>query len=330
MIIKQIGIIAFEQVNLLDVSGPAQVFTEANHVISNPSNHYQISVYSPCGGMVSSNCGIKIDSLHLDKAKKGEIDTLIIAGGSGVHHYIDDQDFINSLFSLSNQTPRVASVCTGAFLLARTGLLDNKKAVTHWQQIDQFKSRFPMVNVQENSIYTKQGKLWTSAGITAGIDLSLALVAEELGHEVSIQTARALVVYLKRAGGQAQFSMPLRVQSNDKSGQFEKLHQWVANNLQDALSIDQLAQFMNMSTRNFFRLYKKKLGISPAKNIELMRLEFAQQQLESNSLNINQIANLCGFANEERLRRVFIRHVGVSPSEYRKHFQLLDRQKADS
>ena len=317
---KNIGILAFDRVNLLDVSGPAQVFSEANHVSTNTSINYGIQVYSQHGGMVRSDCGIELNASSFETIQSKTLDTLIIAGGPGVNECIKDAVFVDNVKRCCKHTRRFGSVCTGAFVLASTGLLDGKKAVTHWQHLEKFQHNFPKVRVQNDPIYVLDGGVWSSAGISAGIDLGLAMVAEDLGNRTALQTAQALVVYLKRSGGQSQFSAPLNAQIEDRSGRFGRLHVWITDHLDQDLSTNQLAEFMNMSPRSFFRLYKNNLGTTPARDVELIRLEAAKRRLEASTNTIQSVALNCGFKNEERMRRVFIRNCGVSPGEYRKRF----------
>ena len=320
MLTKRIVILVFDGVNLLDASGPAQVFTQANAVIANQRINYQIKLTSKHGGLVASNSGITIDTTALKNMDVSQIDTLIIAGGSGVHQRLDDKELIGHIKTISNYSARTGSVCTGAFLLAATGLLDNRRAVTHWQYVDQLRSKFPKIKVESNPIYICDKGLWSCAGISAGIDLALAMVEQDLGHDSALETARELVVYLKRPGGQSQFSTPLQAQLNDNSGVFNDLQVWIMNHLDKPLTTQRLADYMNMSSRNFHRLYKTHTGKTPAKSIELLRLQHAKQKLENKQPGIARIASLCGFSNEETMRRAFIRNFGVSPYEYRKRF----------
>jgi transcriptional regulator GlxA family with amidase domain len=211
-------------------------------------------------------------------------------------------------------------VCSGAFLLAKAGLLDGCRAATHWALCDTLQQRFPTLEVDADAIFIQQGAVWTSAGVTAGIDLALALVEADCGRDVSMQAARELVVYLKRPGGQAQYSTLLQLQTQD-SPAFDELHLWLAENLGDPeLTVERLAEQAKMSLRNFSRVYKQRTGRTPAKAIELFRLEAAKRLLENSSRNIEQIARACGFSDEERLRSTFQRHLSISPRDYRSRF----------
>jgi len=219
----------------------------------------------------------------------------------------------------ADRARRTASVCSGTFLLAQAGLLNGRRAATHWAMCDLLQERFPAVEVDRDSLFVKQHAVWTSAGVTAGIDLALALVEGDCGHDVAMQVARELVVFLKRPGGQAQFSELLLAQEAG-GDTFERLHLWIMDNLALDMPVEVLAGQANMSPRNFARVYKEKTGRTPAKGVESLRLEAARRMLETSLRSVEQVARLCGFGNEERMRTVFQRVLAVSPSDYRKRF----------
>jgi transcriptional regulator GlxA family with amidase domain len=212
----------------------------------------------------------------------------------------------------------MASVCTGAFLLAASGLLDGCRVVTHWTRCEELARRFPALTVESNPIFIQQGALWTSAGVTAGIDLCLALVEEDLGRAVALEVARHLVVFLKRPGGQSQFSVTLSLQKSDS--RFAELHAWIAENLSLDLSISTLAAQAGMSERSFVRHYRAETGQTPARAVELIRVESARRQLADSTTPIKRIAVHCGFGCEETLRRSFLRALSVTPQAYRERF----------
>jgi transcriptional regulator GlxA family with amidase domain len=221
----------------------------------------------------------------------------------------------------SQTARRTVAVCSGTFLLAQAGLLNGKRAATHWAMCDLLQERFPSIDVDRDSIYVHQQAIWSSAGVSAGIDLALALVESDCGHEVAMQVARELVVFLKRPGGQNQFSEMLQFQAEDSEA-IERLHLWIMENLaMEPLSVQVLAEQMNMSPRNFARIYKQKTGRTPAKGVEGLRLEAARRMLESSQRGVEQIARLCGFGNDERMRTVFQRTLGISPRDYRQRFK---------
>ena len=221
----------------------------------------------------------------------------------------------------AGKTRRTTSVCSGAFLLAAAGLLDHKRATTHWLMFDMMGQRFPTVQIDRDAIFVQQGAVWTSAGVTAGIDMAMALVEADCGHDVAMEVARELVVFLKRPGGQSQFSEMLQAQTEDSAAMFDELNLWIAGNLERAdLNVEQLAEQTRMSPRNFARVYRQKTGRTPAKAVEVFRIEAAKRLLEDSTRHVDQIAMLCGFGDEERLRVTFQRHLGVAPRDYRRRF----------
>jgi transcriptional regulator GlxA family with amidase domain len=219
----------------------------------------------------------------------------------------------------SGRARRTCSVCTGAFLLAAAGLLDGRRAATHWAACRELQKRYPAVRVEPDPIFVQDGAIWTSAGVTAGIDLTLALIEADLGHAVAMRVARRLVVFLKRPGGQSQFSAPLSAQvaADDALG---ALHGWMAENLDTDLRVERLAARAGMSPRTFARIYTATLGTTPAKTVERLRVEAARRALENDGAPVKLIAHRCGFGDEERMRRAFVRRLGISPSDYRARF----------
>jgi transcriptional regulator GlxA family with amidase domain len=208
----------------------------------------------------------------------------------------------------------------GAFLAAEAGLLTGQTVTTHWRRVEELQDRYPDIRVQSDPLFTRNGKMWSSAGVTAGIDLALAMVEEDHGHHVAMQVAQSLVVFLKRPGGQSQFSNVLAAQKDDSGGTFSDLHAWIAGNLQADLVVEKLAQHAGMSPRTFARLYKERTGITPAKSVEMMRVDAAKHLLEQTATALAKIATRTGLVDEQRMRRAFLRHVGVSPHEYRRTF----------
>jgi transcriptional regulator GlxA family with amidase domain len=238
------------------------------------------------------------------------------------------ESLVRWLRRASGKTRRTTSVCSGAFLLAAAGLLDHKRATTHWLMFELMGQRFPTVQIDRDAIFVQQGAVWTSAGVTAGIDLALALVEADCGHDVAMEVARELVVFLKRPGGQSQFSELLRAQADD-AHTFDELHLWIAGNLERPdLTVEFLAEKARMSPRNFARVYKEKTGRTPAKAVEVFRLEAARRFIEDSPRNVDSIARLCGFGDEERMRVTFKRHLGVAPRDYRRRFAARDNSAA--
>jgi transcriptional regulator GlxA family with amidase domain len=313
--------VAYTDVCLLDLSGPQTVFWAAsNYARQRGLPGYELVVASLKGGTVRCVEGVAMQTVAVDDLPK-RLDTLMLPGAPAMPVMIDEADqLVAWIRKASRFSRRVASVCSGAFLLARTGLLDGKQAATHWAMCDQFREKFPSVGIERDAIFVRQGSIWTSAGVTTGIDLALALVEEDCGREVAMEVARELVVFLKRPGGQSQFSTLLQAQTQDKE-MFDELHRWIVDNLARAdLSVDRLAERASMSPRNFARVYKQATGRTPAKAVELFRLEAARRLLENSDRNIDQIAGACGFGDEERMRITFQRNLGVSPRDYRKRF----------
>ncbi|MFV3370896.1 GlxA family transcriptional regulator [Pseudomonas sp. NY15435] len=317
-----VAFVAYPQMGLLDLSGAQTVFWAASKALAQRGlPGYRLLTASLRGGLVSTVEGLSVDTSALAELGLAEIDTIVVPGAPDICETLDSHgDLAAWLNDAAPRVRRVASVCSGAFLLAKAGLLDGCRAATHWAMCETLQQRFPALEVDADAIFIQQGAVWTSAGVTAGIDLALALVEADCGREVSMQAARELVVYLKRPGGQAQYSTLLQLQTQD-SPAFDELHLWLAENLGDAeLTVERLAEQAKMSLRNFSRVYKERTGRTPAKAIELFRLEAAKRLLENSSRNIEQIARACGFADEERLRSTFQRHLSISPRDYRSRF----------
>ena len=272
--------------------------------------------------MVAENPQTRTSSgLALMTAPLGNIDTpldtLIIAGGWGVNKACENLDLIEWVRRRAANARRVASVCSGAFLLAEAGLLDGRRAATHWNRCEEFAKRFPQVKLEPDPIFVQDGQIWSSAGVTAGIDLSLALVEADLGRKLALSVARELVVFLKRPGAQAQFSAALRLQEGGE--RFDRLHGWIMDNLRADLSLPTLAEQANMSARSFSRHYLKATGRTPARAVEEIRIEAARRLLEE-GLSVHQVRIRCGFTSEETMRRNFMRKFGTTPQAFRDHF----------
>jgi len=316
---RRIDIYAFPDVQLLDVSGPLQVFASANElsIAAGLSAPYVPRVIAETSGEVHSTAGLGLVAHPLPAADE-PTDTLIIAGGRGVHAASKDAAQVAWVKERASQVRRVASVCTGAFLLAAAGLLDRRRAVTHWAHCELLGERYPNVRVDAAPIFIRDGAVWTSAGVTAGIDLALALVEDDLGRALALDVARELVVFLKRPGGQAQFSATLSLQT--AGDRFGELHAWIAENMASDLSIATLAERAGMSERSFVRHYRAQTGVTPARAIDQLRLEAARRLLGDTAFPIKRVAARCGFGSEETMRRSFLRSTGVSPQAYRERF----------
>ncbi len=316
---RGVEVLAFPDVQLLDVAGPVQVFAAANEQADGPGAlpPYRIRLIAPEGAQIRATSGLAFLAEPLPDLAE-PLDTLIVAGGQGVMRAAEDASLIDWLKHRAGAARRTASVCTGAFLLAAAGLLDGRRAVTHWEYCDLLKRRHPAVTVERDPIFVRDGPVWTSAGVTSGIDLSLALVEEDLGRAVALGVARHLVVFLKRPGGQAQFSAALSLQTADDH--FAGLHGWLAEHLAETLSLSRLAAQAGMSERTFLRRYREATGLTPARAIERLRVEAARQLLADTRQPAKRIAARCGFGSEETMRRSFVRLQGVSPQDYRQRF----------
>lgn len=314
---RRIEILAFDNAQLLDITGPLQVFTSANEAASEAglAKPYE-AIAVAVGARTKTSSGLALVTAPLGEAG-GPIDTLIVAGGWGVNKACEDAILVEWIRRRSASARRTASVCSGAFLLAEAGLLDGRRAATHWNRCDEFTRRFPKVKLEPDPIFVRDGSIWSSAGVTAGIDLSLALVEADLGRKLALAVARELVVFLKRPGGQAQFSSALRLQENDD--RFDRLHGWITDNLRADLSLPALAEQANMSARSFSRHYLKATGRTPARAVEEIRIEAARRLLEE-GLTVHQARMRCGFSSEETMRRNFMRKFGTTPQAFRDHF----------
>lgn len=314
---RRIEILTFSGGQLLDVAGPLQVFATANdlaHFAGRPLP-YETAVVAAESRVVTS-AKLELGAATLPEPA-APLYTLVVAGGYGVNAACRDAALVDWVRQRATAAQRVASVCSGAFLLAAAGLLDGRRAVTHWGRCDEFRTMFPQVRLEPDPIYIRDGDVWTSAGVTAGIDLALALVEADLGREPALAIARQLVVFLKRPGGQAQFSAALTLQEKDE--RFDRLHGWIVENLRGDLSLERLADEAKMSLRSFARHYRQATGRTPARAVEEIRIETARRLLEQ-GLSIAQAGRRCGFGSEETLRRAFLRRLGASPQAYRERF----------
>lgn len=322
---RRVVVLVFPGFQILDAVGPIEVFHAATRLAAAGRGRrpgYRIEVVAPKAGPVASSNGLAVVAEHGIGEVRGDIDTLVIAGGFGTRSYVDDRDLIGWLRRTAARSRRVTSVCTGALLLAEAGLLDGKRATTHWAFADELASRYPKVRVEADSIYLKEGRIYTSAGVTSGMDLALALVEEDLGREIALAAARWLVLFLKRPGGQAQFSAQLSVQTAAREP-VRDLQWWILEHLDDDLSVEALAARAGMSPRNFARVFTREVGMTPARYVERARVEAARRRLEESSAGIEEVAGVCGFGTAETMRRAFLRNVRVPPADYRNRFRTV-------
>jgi transcriptional regulator GlxA family with amidase domain len=325
---RRIGIVAFPGSQILDIAGPLAVFAEANQFCRGDlyakQAAYQVELISTeSDRLVDCYCGVNITAKTDFRRVKGKFDTLIIAGGYGVMQVEKIAGFLPWLRKAAKASRRIGSVCSGAFALAAAGLLDGRRATTHWYFCRQMAERFPAVQFDPDPIFIRDGAVYTSAGVTAGIDLSLAMIEEDWGAELALLVARALVVFLRRPGSQSQFSATLSLQTSDRAP-IRELHVWMLDNLREPLTVEQLAERVGMSPRNFARVFAEQVGVTPARFVVQIRVEAARRRLEESSQSVELIAEECGFGSTESMRSAFQRLLRVSPQEYRKRFYLAE------
>ncbi len=311
MTARTILFVVFPDFQILDVAGPLAAFEIAARFAPGA---YKLRVAALEAGLVPSSSGVSLPAETL-KGVRG-VDTLIVSGGEGARAAIADGRLVKALRALEPKVRRMSSVCSGSFLLAAAGLLDGREATTHWRGARRLQKLFPNVNVAPDRIWVRDGKYWTSAGITAGIDLALAMIADDLGPDIARETARQLVVYAQRPGGQTQHSRLLDL--DRPGGRFADLHVWMRERLDEDLRVERLAAQAAMSPRTFCRLYAAETGVTPAKAVERMRIEAARAMLESGARSMGEVACKTGFGDEERMRRAFIRLFGAPPSALRR------------
>jgi transcriptional regulator GlxA family with amidase domain len=309
-----IGIVVFEGVQSLDVTGPLEVFSGA----ATRGGAHRTVVIGARGGAIRTSSGLQLVP-DVDIGCAPVLDTLIVAGGTGTRGALGDRALIDWIEKVAPRTRRVASVCTGAFLLAEAGLLDGRVATTHWSACELLAQRYPSVSVDPDPIFTRDGNVYTSAGVTAGMDLALALVEQDMGREVALAIARQLVLFLRRPGSQSQFSAQLSGQIADRD-QLRELQGWMADHPGEDLSVAALALRAGMSERHLARTFHSEVGETPARYVETVRLEAARRRLEESAEPVAAVAAACGFGTAETMRRAFLRRLGVGPAEYRRRF----------
>lgn len=320
--------VIYPGVTLLDVTGPAQVFGSAGNVTrqgdfrSGPER-YDITVASLMGGPVPTDTGVALDTVPIDKIAPEGVDTFLVAGGMGVFDAQECQPLVDWVRESAPQARRFGSTCVGAFLLSRTGLNAGQRVTTHWRWAAKLQSEYPGITVEPEQLFFEGNPAWSSAGITSGVDMSLAMVQADFGHRLSIELAKAILVYYRRPGNQSQYSNRLRAQMADEAGRFEGLHEWMADNLDGDLSTAVLADKQAMSERNFARVYKDVTGFTPAKAVEQMRVDEAKKLLTREGKSAAAVARAVGFGNETTMRRAFLRVIDMTPSEFQSRY--LDR-----
>lgn len=318
---RSISMLAYPDAQILDVVGPLQTFVTASAVSG--ADAYRIEILARQAGPFRTTSGLRLEAdrafLDLDERALDAIDTLMISGGEGSRPHLHGPETFDFIRRAAAHARRVASVCTGSFLLAEAGVLDGKRAATHWALADTLAERYPAVEADGDAIFVRDGKVWTSAGVTAGMDLALALIEEDLGRAVALDVARQQVMYMARPGGQSQFSSELYAQATD-TGRLGALIQWIVAHPAERLTVDRLAERAAMSERTFARAFVAETGTTPARFVEKVRLDAARRLLGESRHPTERVAVLSGFSGAEQMRRTFLRHLGVTPQDYRRRF----------
>lgn len=326
---RRVAILAVSPVDAMDVIGPAEVFSLANYLRTGQPAFYQIDLVSAGKTrQIQSESGIALvahSTLQQEMQTGSRIDTLIVAGGySEVGRY--GKDLVAWIAENKSKFRRLCSICVGAFVLAKAGILNDKRATTHWKFASKLAHDYPEIHVDPDPLWIRQGHIYTSAGISAGIDLALELVAEDLGEKHALGVAKCMVLFVRRSGGQAQFSESLRAQAPSNRG-LRNLQAWIAEHLGSDLSVTALADKAAMSPRNLVRVFKKELDTSPSKYVESIRLEAARREIEMATRSMDQIAARCGFQSVDVMRRAFTRTLGITPRQYADRFKLGSRER---
>jgi transcriptional regulator GlxA family with amidase domain len=329
---RRIVFVAGPGTEILDLVGPLQVFARASDIYcrEHPGARpiYSIEVVSISSNRsLTANCGLRFAADKTFREPRGKIDTLLVAGGDAIERNEINAQAVRWLKKAAAKCRRVGSVCTGAMLLARAGLLDGRRATTHWNWCEVLVRRAPRASVDPDPIFVRDDNVYTSAGVTAGMDLALALVEEDHGSRLALQVARNLVLYLRRPGGQSQFSAALSLQATDRKP-LRELEAWVLDNLRKPLTVPVLAQRVSMSPRNFARVFSQEMKTTPAKFIERLRVEAARRRLEESQSSMETVASECGFGNVNSMRNVFQRALKIPPGQYRRHFRHAKRKRS--
>ena len=319
----RVAILAPEEPEILDIAGPFEVFVTASWFYraahAGSPDLYSVELISGTNGTaMRTSCGLELSAASSFRSFDGTPDTLLVAGGTskGINASIRNRELLQWLTEMSGSVRRLGSICTGAFLLAEAGLLRGRRATTHWSKCKELAQKYPEIRVEPNSIYTVDGSIYTSAGITAGMDLSLALVEADAGARLAADVAREMVLYLRRPGGQSQLSAALSLQVADRRA-IRDLQSWIVENVSDDLSVAALADVAAMSPRHFARTFSQQTGSTPARFVERVRVETASRRLEESEDTIDQIATGCGFGSADSMRRSFLRVLRVTPSKFR-------------
>jgi transcriptional regulator GlxA family with amidase domain len=321
---RRVVLLAFPDVQVLDVTGPLEVFANANRRLDaeeDPrSPRYTIEIVAAQAGPLRTMSGLQIVADRAFRDVRGPIDTLLVAGGEGTRAAVRDRALIDFIRRAAPRARRVASICSGTFLLAEAGLLDGKRATTHWAYAAELARSYPRVHVETDPIFVRDGKVWSSAGVCAGMDLALALAGKDHGRELALTVAQWMVIFLKRPGGQSQFSVGLAAQATEHE-RIREIQTWAHAHIAADLGVAALAKRAAMSPRNFARVFAREVGETPARWVERARIEAARRLLEESEDGVERVAERCGFGTAETLRRAFQRQLHVSPAAYRARFR---------
>ncbi len=319
----RIAIILYPGIQILDVAGPVEIFKSVDQYYARKDpggpEAYDITFLAEEAGEVMSTCGMPVIADASYKTYRGPIDTLLVSGGDGVFPIAKDRDLIDAIVRMASRSKRVMSICSGAMLLAESGLLNGRRATSHWAICKMMSRNFPDIEIDSDAIWVKDDNVYTSAGVTAGMDLSLAIVTEDHGRDVALSIARMKVMYMVRAGGQSQFSAALLAQTA-ATGRTSKLAAEIAADPSKDWRLPVMAAQAHMSERTFSRVFAKEMGMTPAKYVETARLDAARRMLEDGGKTIETVAYEAGFGDAERLRRAFHRRLGLGPAAYRNRF----------
>lgn len=315
----RMAIVTVPSVQMLDVAGPMDVFSEANAQLRDP-NAYQVKIVGLSSEPVRALNGTRfLPDMTINSSLEG-FDTLMVAGSPGIREYESHPALIDWIAREAHHVRRIGSVCTGALILANAGVLNGRRATTHWNFAGRLAANFPEIEVEANTIYVKDGPVYSCAGVTASVDLALAMVEEDHGRAIALRIAKQLILFLKRSGGQSQFSVHLETQIAE-IGPIRDIHEWILGNIAGDLSIEALAARAGMSSRNFARLFKRETDMTPGDYVEATRVEVARRMIEEGGIPLKRVASLCGFTDQNGLRRAFMRRIDVTPVEYREQFR---------
>ncbi len=321
---RRIAILVYPGVDLLDVACPSEIFCAARRAVTaagGPAGAgYSLEILTASRSLaVETDSAIGLLAHRSYATCPDPIDTLLVAGGLGCLEAAKDRRLLRWLRRTGPRVRRLGSICTGAFVLAAAGFLDGRRATTHWRWCQQLALQYPKVEVDPDPIFIRDGGVITSAGVTAGMDLALALVEEDFGRAAALWIARHLVLFARRPGGQSQFSVLLELQAADRES-LRDLQAWIAGNLDEDLSVERLAERVHMSPRNFARVFRRQVGWTPARFVERLRVEAARRRLEESDAGLARLARECGFGSPDSLRRSFVRVLRVAPADYRRRF----------